>query len=297
MAEFLQYELKKEHPFHSPPMAPLCGLRSSLNLNEPRDRSRALIELKDRIGASMNFAFKDKSCMQHDEFLFKFLFAKKLNVDEAFQLLINYFTFRQKHSDLFNEMSLLTEAVQQSLKDGFPGVLPERDRRGRRVLVYFASNWNYQQYSLLSIFKATLITLDKLLEDKQNQANGLVVIVDWTNFSFRQSAQLNPKVLRLMIEGLDECYPARFKAIHFVGQSWYVEAAMILIKSTLREKTRKRIHMHGTNLSTLHDMIARDVLPTELGGDGAPLNNENWYTTLLDSMRTNTDSNMNIDNF
>lgn len=296
MAEFLHYELKK-NPYNSPPLtSPLCAAR--LNLNEPRDRSRALTEMKDRIGASINFAFKDKSCLQHDDFLFKFLFAKKLNVDEAFQLLINYFNFRQKHPDLFNEMSIMTEAVQQSLKDGFPGVLPERDRRGRRVIVYFASNWNFQQYSLLSIFKATLLTLDKLMTDKQNQANGLVVIVDWTNFTFRQSSQLNPKVLKLMIEGLDECYPARFKAIHFVGQSWLVEVAMTLIKSTLKEKTRKRIHMHGTNLSTLHEMIARDILPTELGGDGAPLNNENWYNTLLESLRSgSTDSNMNIDNF
>lgn len=70
-----------------------------------------------------------------------------------------------------------------------------------------------------------------------------------------------------------------------MGQSWYVEAALILIKTTLKEKTRKRIHMHGTNLSTLHQNVAKDILPTELGGDGPALNNENWYNTLMESMR------------
>lgn len=285
----MQYELKRAFCSSNNSTSLLTG-KTSLNLNEPRDRSRALIELKDRIGASMNFAFKDKSCLNDDEFLFRFLFAKKLNVDEAFQLLINYHNYRQKNPDLFNEMSIMTEAVQLSLKEGFPGVLDERDRRGRKVLIYFASNWNYQQYSLLSVYKATLLTLEKLLEDKQNQANGFVVIVDWTNFTFRQSSQLNPKVLKLMIEGLDDCYPARFKAIHFVGQSWFVEAAMMLIKSTLKEKTRKKIHMHGTNLSTLHERVAKDILPPELAGDGATINNENWYNTLVEATRDSSDT-------
>lgn len=50
-----------------------------------------------------------------------------------------------------------------------------------------------------------LLTLEKLLENKQNQANGFVAIVDWTNFTLRQSAHLNPKILKLMIEGLQVC--------------------------------------------------------------------------------------------
>lgn len=45
--------------------------------------------------------------------------------------------------------------------------------------------------------------------------------------------------------------------------------------------------MHGTsNLSTLHENVAKDILPTELGGDGPALNNENWYNTLMESLRT-----------
>lgn len=48
--------------------------------------------------------------------------------------------------------------------------------------------------------------------------------------------------------------------------------------------------MHGTNLSTLHENITKDILPTELGGDGPPLNNENWYNTLMESMRSDDGS-------
>lgn len=203
MSEYLEYEMRRAYCSTTISNGTSLLHKPAYNLNEPRDRSRALMELKEKIGASMNFAFKDKSCMQDDEFLFRFLFAKKLNVDEAFQLLINYHNYRQRNPDLFNDMSLMTEAIQSSIKDGFPGVLSQRDRKGRKVLVYFASNWNYVAYSLLSVYRATLLTLEKLLEDKQNQANGFVVVVDWTNFTFKQSSRLNPKVLKLMIEGLE----------------------------------------------------------------------------------------------
>uniref|UniRef100_A0A336M0D5 CSON009466 protein n=1 Tax=Culicoides sonorensis TaxID=179676 RepID=A0A336M0D5_CULSO len=285
MSEYIDYDMRRAYCSTTISKTSSLLNKPCYNLNEPRDRSKALMDLKDRIGASIDFAFKDKSCLQDDEFLYRFLFAKKLNVDEAFQLLINYHNYRTKNPEVFDNISTMTETVQLCLKDGFPGVLSERDRRGRKVLVYFASNWNHTSYSLMSVYKATIITLDKLLEDKQNQANGFVVIVDWTNFTFRQSSHLNPKILKLMIEGLEDCYPVRFKGIHFVGQSWYVEAALILIKTTLKEKTRKKIRMHGTNLSTLHESVAKDILPTELGGDGPALNNENWYNTLMESMK------------
>lgn len=174
----------------------------NINWNEPTDRSCALIALKERIGASIDYALKDKSCCHDDEFLMRFLYARKFDVDEAFQLIINYHSYRQKNNVILQRLSALDEPIQMSLRDGFPGVLKERDRRGRKVLVFCAANWDHCLYSIISVYRAMLLSLEKLLEDKQNQANGFVVIVDWTNFTLRQSSHLNPKVLKLMIEGL-----------------------------------------------------------------------------------------------
>lgn len=174
----------------------------NINWNEPTDRNIALANLKERIGASMDFALKDKSCCQDDEFLLRFLFARKFNVDNAFQLIIDYHAYRQRNCVILQRLSVLDENIQMSLRDGFPGVLKDRDRRGRKVLVFFAANWDHCHYSLISVYRAMLLSLEKLLDDKQNQANGFVCIVDWTNFTLRQSSHLNPKILKLMIEGL-----------------------------------------------------------------------------------------------
>lgn len=87
---------------------------------------------------------------------------------------------------------------------GLPGVLKEKDRQGRCLLLLTASNWDCS-YSLLTIYRAMLLCLDNLTNDLHNQANGFVVIVDWTEFSYKQTAQLKPSILRLMIEGLQVC--------------------------------------------------------------------------------------------
>lgn len=81
---------------------------------------------------------------------------------------------------------------------------------------------------------------------------------------------------------LQDCFPIRFKAVHFVGQPWYVEAALAVIRPFLKEKTRERIHLHGSNLSTLHESITKDILPTELGGEAAAINPLDWVHTLLE---------------
>lgn len=180
----------------------LSTMKSMYNMNDPLDRNRALLALKDLIGESIDFAMKDKSCTEDDEFLLRFLFNKKFDIDEAFKLVIRYHDYKQRNFELLNKISALDEHIHAALRDGFPTVLPQRDRRGRKVLIFLAYNWNPLAYSLETVYRALLLSLEKLLEDVQNQANGFVLIVDWTNFTYKQTSYLNPKVLKTIIEGL-----------------------------------------------------------------------------------------------
>lgn len=87
---------------------------------------------------------------------------------------------------------------------------------------------------------------------------------------------------------IQDCFPAKFKEIHFVGQPWYVDATLTFIKPFLQEDTRENLQIHGANLSTLHDCIAKDVLPTELGGETKSINPLDWVHLLLESSQNQT---------
>lgn len=80
-----------------------------------------------------------------------------------------------------------------------------------------------------------------------------------------------------------DCFPAKFKGVHFVGQPWYVEASLAFIRPFLKEKTRERLILHGSNLTTLHEYVIKDILPTELGGETQSINPLDWVHTLLES--------------
>jgi hypothetical protein len=190
-----------------------CEKRSEKKFNKHQitDRHLALIEFKTLIGSSLNIALKDKSVLEDNEFLMRFLYAKKFDVDEAFQLLINYNQYRQKYCSILQNMCVLDEGIQLALRDGCPSILANRDKRGRKVLIFYSRNWDTGAYTLLTIYRAMLLTLEKLLEDKQNQCNGFVVIVDWSDFTFKQTQFLSPKILKIMVEGLQVNFHTKYK--------------------------------------------------------------------------------------
>ncbi|XP_053610901.1 clavesin-2-like [Plodia interpunctella] len=267
MNEYAEYDWKLQQMQNER----LCGVtRKRLT---DGDRQRALDGLKEAVDSSLNLALRDKSRCQDDNFLRRFLYACKHDVQQSFEMLVRYHQNRREHPELWAEAD---GGVLRALADGLPGVLAERDRRGRCVLLMFASNWIPHACPLLSVCRALILTLERTLADVQNQANGYVIIVDWTEFTFKQSCSLQAKVLKLLIDCLQDCMPVRFKSIHFIGQPWYVETALAVIKPYLKAKTRERIVLHGNNLSTLHDSLPLDILPAELGGEGPSYNSERW---------------------
>ncbi|KOB61158.1 Cellular retinaldehyde-binding protein [Operophtera brumata] len=235
------------------------------------DRQRALRELKEAVDSSTNLALRDKSRCLDDSFLRRFLYARKHNVKDSFQLLLRYHQHRREHPELW---AAADSSVLRALVDGLPGVLTQRDRRGRCVLLMFTSNWNPQTCPLTSVFRALLLTIERTLSDTQTQANGYVIVVDWSEFTFKQTCSLQARVLKMMIDCLQDCLPVRFKSICFISQPWYVEGMLAIIKPYL--KAAERIELHGHNLSSLHDSLPLDILPAELGGEGPPYNSERW---------------------
>jgi len=137
-----------------------------------------------------------------DAFIMRFLRARKFDTFEAFKLFGRYFEYRQNHPNIFKDFNTSEQCVKEALFDGIPAVLEKPDHFGRRIIVLYSANWDNTRYGLAAIYRAILLTLEKLIDNEECQINGFVIIVDWSQFTFRQSTWLNPKILRQMIEGL-----------------------------------------------------------------------------------------------
>ena len=139
-------------------------------------------------------------------FILRFLRARKFDRFESFKLYARYFEYRQKNLNLFKKFYATEPCIKTALCDGFPCVLPDQDSCGRTVLVLFTANWDMHAYGLGSIYRALLLSLEKLITSEEVQVNGFVIIVDWSEFTFKQSTWIQPHILKLMIEGLQVRY-------------------------------------------------------------------------------------------
>ncbi|XP_051880956.1 clavesin-2 isoform X3 [Pristis pectinata] len=216
--------------------------KAKLELNEnPDTLHQDIQEVRDMIITRPDIGF----LRTDDAFILKFLRARKFNHFEAFRLLAQYFEYRQQNLDMFKNFKAPIQGSNRRLKDGFPGVLSNLDHYGRKILVLFASNWDQSRYTLIDILRAILLSLEAMIEDPELQVNGFILIIDWSNFTFKQASKLTPSMLRLAIEGL-------------------------------------QIFMHGNNLNSLHQLIHPEILPSEFGGMLPPYDMGTWARTLLE---------------
>ncbi|OWK04394.1 CLVS1 [Cervus elaphus hippelaphus] len=252
--------------------------KARLELNENPDvLHQDIQQVRDMIITRPDIGF----LRTDDAFILRFLRARKFHQADAFRLLAQYFQYRQLNLDMFKNFKADDPGIKRALIDGFPGVLENRDHYGRKILLLFAANWDQSRNSFTDILRAILLSLEVLIEDPELQINGFILIIDWSNFSFKQASKLTPSILKLAIEGLQDSFPARFGGVHFVNQPWYIHALYTLIKPFLKDKTRKRIFLHGNNLNSLHQLIHPEFLPSEFGGTLPPYDMGTWARTLL----------------
>lgn len=75
----------------------------------------------------------------------------------------------------------------------------------------------------MDILRAILLSLEAMIEDPELQVNGFVLIIDWSNFTFKQASKLTPSMLRLAIEGLQVTQLFDFNVIVMFQSTWILQ--------------------------------------------------------------------------
>ena len=205
-------------------------------LNETIDtRSLDIEALRDKIKLRPDILIN----RDDDEFLIRFLRARKYNKDKAFDLLCHYCQFRRKHQTFFK--SLKVSCLRPVFEDGLPMVSPVRDQNGRSVIFLFSGNWNTSLYTFEDILRALLLTVEYLIESERTQLFGVTLVIDFTGWKLGDTKLINKQHLLDAVNVFQNCFPARFKGIHLINQPWYVRVMLTLIKPSLKRKAASRV--------------------------------------------------------
>ena len=136
--------------------------------------------------------------LEKDISLRRFLRARGNNVERAFELLCQYHDFRHRNPSLF--VNATASELHFVLEDGIPCVLPDKDVKGRTLVVLFAGAWDCDTYGMAEILKALLLTMERLSEDEDVQTNGIVILTDFTGWGSKQTSHVTFSSLRKAID-------------------------------------------------------------------------------------------------
>lgn len=249
-----------------------------VEVNEhPERRQQDILTLRNRIQLHPELKIQTD-----DAYLLRFLRASCFDHEDAFTLIHKYFEMKadERNKQLFNNMR--PSSIKHVLEAGVTGEYFHRDKLGRRVIVLRPGKWDTSKFSITDIFKTNFMTLFKFVEEEETQIKGVVTLFDMNGVGFGQMTHLSPFFAKRITALLQESFPMRLKAMHFVNEPAVFDYLFAILKQFMSKETIDKIKVHGHNLEELTEYFDVEHLPQEYGGKGQKYySNERWMKTLL----------------
>lgn len=220
--------------------------------------------------------------LDSDAWLIRFLRPTKFYPESALTLVKNYYQFKVKHKNVYD--NLLPSREKNVFSHDILTVLPRRDQLGRRILILeLGKKWKHNKCSLDEVYKGAVLFLEAAMLEPQSQICGAEVIFDMDGLSLPQTWQFTPPFAKRIVDWLQESVPMRIKGVHIVNQPFIFNIVFNLFKPFLKEKLRSRIIFHGTDRDSLHQYLSPKCLPECYGGtlDVPRVKGVDWYQVLL----------------
>lgn len=256
-------------------LSPELVKKAQEELNEkPEWRSRDIQALREMVQKEKALRIRTD-----DAYLLRFLRAKKFDYERAFNLIMTHFKMKAVNAELFN--GLRPSAVKHVLEAGITGVLPHRDKLGRRVIIFRPGKWNPANFPINDIFRTNFVTMSRLIEDEETQINGIVMVSDLDGFGWTQGKNISPWYGKKVMSLIQDAFPARFKGMHYFNEPTIFDYIFAILKQFMKEKTVSRLHFHGKKYEELKEFIDEEHIPEDFGGKGPKYTNKAWADELL----------------
>ena len=253
-------------------------------LNEPLN-NEVRLQLIDKLRHQYNQKhpeLKLEGTQNSDYFLIRFLRARKFQIPSAIQILYNYLQRRTVFPEAFlkfDQPNLLNSFLETKFVTVLEGTATNKSK-----VIMLRPTYGTEKPIFIDIFTSVFLIIEKLLEDERNQINGITLLEDLSYTNMYLVRQLGPNIGRKLTGLIQDAMPIRLKNICILNESFFFNIVYTIISPFLKEKTRKRIVLIGSNYHKLFPIIPKNVLPLKYGGEVGEddLQFEKWRNLITD---------------
>jgi len=224
-----------------------------------------------------------------DAFLLRFLRVAKFSQLRAQEVLENFCTVRSIEEkgapEWFKDLDPSTDKMQEMLDLGLNVPLPGKDKQGRTVMLVQTGGYDPSKHDFVDVMRVGFMSSDVILLDPETQVNGLVVLLDFSEFSAAHVYNYTRSTIQKAMKCWTDTYPTRSKGVNYYNTPSVFNALQDVFMFFMKEKLKKRLHFHKDSLASLQQQVPRRMLPKEYGGDAGPLKDlaQAWKQKILDN--------------
>lgn len=235
---------------------------------EMEDFRRQLTDEETEALAAFRAADPELTGAWNDAFLMRFLWARKLEVERAVELLQNHMKWRQEWNIEDLSMASVEAYFRQGSTFWAPGNYTKQGYSVSYILLNKFDKAALGQLGMRGVLHASYYALDLSLDhDIEVGRKGTVIVEDFSGASFMDLMSMmkgGDLDMKKMMDSMQNHLPSRMGGIIILNAPWYIRALTAIAKPLLKPKLRKKIHM--CSVSDLSEFFTPEQLPTMYGG-------------------------------
>ncbi|XP_046638354.1 retinaldehyde-binding protein 1-like [Daphnia pulicaria] len=205
------------------------------------------------------------------KFLLRYLRGCKFSMEKAKKKLDLTLTMRAALPEFFDGWDPLSPENQAILSIGGGSLpLPGYDHLGRKVILIRPAVVDLVKFKFEQVQRAGFMVSEVLGdEDEQLFITGMVALVDFSGYTMNHVTGTPVSSVKKLMVCFQDAAPMSPKSMNYIHTPAVFNILNNLVNGLMKEKIKKRLHMHGEDLESLYKEIPQKMLPKEYGGENS----------------------------
>nr|XP_019550268.2 alpha-tocopherol transfer protein-like [Aedes albopictus] len=220
-----------------------------------------------------------------DQILLAFLRGCKFSLEKVKEKLALFYWIRTTLPEVTQNRDPYDDHVLEVIRLGVGISLPKTvNPTDPKIFVIRVAQFDLTKITFVDVIKGGTLINDVLMrDDDQMVICGMILVIDLAGVTASHLFQFDYEFLKQVAVLYQDASPLRMQGIHILNPPPGMQTVVNMFNSLLSTKNKnKRIFVHGSNLESLHNHLAKDVLPKEYGGTLGPIQTfvEEWELKL-----------------